>query len=571
MDQLPRRESNGFANNTMFADSQQQYNAYGSLYSSADVDQSSFEDNGWDMNPSTYAQSRAQHVPSPSWPQNANQNPPAPSHLSNSTGQPSPYARSLSHSPAPYGQSGFTGYPAQNFQYQQHQPQYDPALFQQPSHGHGQNLNYSAATYQTINPGTIAPQALENARSPAFNPRHNYGQNYPTNNNPAQRAGSNNIVDQKQLSVSVPAGADAGLFSIINFDQLARSTNSSRMGNFVNIGNEPLNWDCNRAQAPAYVPRKSRNELRRAAGNDANLLARIGEKSAILKRIAAAPKTVQTAAVKAALPSEKIRYEGEVSSDESSSSDDDDSDYTSDEATESAPLPAKRPTDSKAATEYDTIKALWRSRRRGTSSESIRKGLVEFWEAVKNIRDIWKADTAAVEEAKKKGQKGQLNLLNSRVKDQRDMMEVAFKAALKHGHRNIIEVYVFPPSLAHSSPYPHCCRFRDIRDSSGGQRWMRYSLGRALIYVPNTCSVRDAKSWDQRLEAVQIELPKTLPTTMLWSLSHRCRAMCARLRATWTPSKLFNAMPRAAPLCSFMHAFCQAQLWSLKIYSELKY
>jgi hypothetical protein len=68
----------------------------------------------------------------------------------------------------------------------------------------------------------------------------------------------------------------------------------------------------------------------------------------------------------------------------------------------------------------------------------IRESLVDFWEVVKTIRDRWKADASAVTEAEEKKRVGELPLLRSRVKDQRDMIEAVFRAALKHGHRDII-------------------------------------------------------------------------------------------------------------------------------------
>ena len=50
-------------------------------------------------------------------------------------------------------------------------------------------------------------------------------------------------------------------------------------------------------------------------------------------------------------------------------------------------------------------------------------------------------------EAETKNRENELPLLKSRVKDQREMMESAFRAALKHGSRAIVELYVSPLSL----------------------------------------------------------------------------------------------------------------------------
>lgn len=437
MDQQPRGNG-GFTNSNLFADSQQ-FNAYDSLFPSG-TDQN-FSDASWGLNASQYpVPSRGQNASAPSWPQNAN-------HLSAQSphqqvnGQVPPYARSLSHSPAPFGQNAFNGYGAQqNFQYRQ-QSQYDPALVTQPAFG--QNFHsYSTTDYQVPNAGTIAPHALEHdARSTAFGGASYNSSEHTKNPVGRPRLARPEIVSQAVLTSGIPNGYNAGYFSIINYDNLARATNSERMGNFVNIGMEALNLDVNRAALPVYVPRKSRKELRRVAGNDPKLLAKLGKKTTKPEKAhSLASKPPQTS-IGPVTSGEKIKYEGDSSSEEESSSeDDDDSSYTSDEEAESSPLPAKRPQSPKEATEYDTIKALWRGKRRDLSSESIRKGLGDFWDIVKTIRDRWKTDVAAVADAKSNNRVKELPLLESRVKDQRDMMEVAFKAALKYGHRGIIEL-----------------------------------------------------------------------------------------------------------------------------------
>lgn len=424
----------------MFADSQQ-YNAYDNLFHTG-ADQNSY-DASWGVNASNYpVQSRAQHTVAPSWPQNANHLSAPPAHA-NINGQPSPYARSLSHSPSPYGQNAFNGYGApQGLQYRQ--PQYDPSLVS--PHTFNQNFNYSTTDYQIPNAGTIAPHALQHEpRSSSFSHNPYDGSPYQVNNFGQSRPNKSFIpetVDQVKLISAIPKGKNGGRFSIINFDELAKATNSERMGNFLNIGTETHNWDVNKAALPNYAPRKSRNELRKIAGSDPKLLAKLGKKTLKKERaLAAAPKPLQSSTKGPSPPTEKIRNENDPTSEEESSSSDadDDSTYSSDDENES-PLPAKRPEKPKEGTEYDAIKALWRGKRKNLESATIRKGLGEFWDIVKTIRDRWKADAAAFQDAESKNRKNELPLLESRVKDQRDMLETAFKAALKHGHRGILEL-----------------------------------------------------------------------------------------------------------------------------------
>lgn len=412
------RGNEGFAsNNNLFADNQQ-YNAYDSL-NFLNGNETAFPNPTYP--PSYSLQQNGGHLAS------TNAHP-------NYNGQASPYGHSTTHSPAPFNQNAFSNFGTQQgFQQYRNPPQYDPSLIQ-TANNHGQTFSNSA---------TIAPQALEHETSPYGNPYA--GNNFPTNNfnnqarlnrpvavapPPQQRP-----VDQRVLAASVPHGADAGMFSIIKFDDLARATKSERMGNFVNVGSEPLEWDCTRSAVPPYAARKSRNELRALAGNNASLLAKIGKKSMKHKTLSASAKGIKPSHASSSALGAQIKYEQDSSSEEESS--EDDSAYSDDDDLDS-PLPDKRPEDSKGAVEYDTIKALWRSKRRELNGAIIRTSLTEFWEVVKTIRDRWKADAAAVTEAEKKERLGELPLLKSRVKDQRDMIEAAFRAALKHGHRDII-------------------------------------------------------------------------------------------------------------------------------------
>ena len=411
--------------NNLYDNGNRSYHAYDQIFQNGEL-----PDAGWPLDSSAYnpASSRAQQ-PSQPW-QNAN-------HLSTTTpgnypGQDAPaYSRSLSHSPSPFG-AGFGGYPGQSngtFQYQQ--PAYDPNLF---------NNNVAGFQNQPSHPGTVAPQALQQAlRSPAPTSNVYNAVNFAPTTYAQQRPASTTsaAVDQHALMRSIPKGAENGLFSTIDFDQMVRATNSERMGNFATVGREAQEWPINRTMSlPQYVPRRSKNESRKLAGNDPTLLARIGKKAMAKSYLAGSSATAKAVTN----TGEQIKYEGDSSSSEESSDDDDDSSYTSDEDLEGSPLPNKRPDGLKEGIEYDAIKALWHPKRKSPSGDDIKKALIAFWEVVKTIRDRWKSDAAAVTQAEEKGRKGELPLLKSRVKDGRDMVETAFKAALKHGHRGIVEL-----------------------------------------------------------------------------------------------------------------------------------
>lgn len=127
---------------------------------------------------------------------------------------------------------------------------------------------------------------------------------------------------------------------------------------------------------------------------------------------------------------------------EHSGSDTDSSDYTSDEESdeedEVSPLPAQRPDDPREGVKYDTIKALWEKHRFSVPADRIRNGMVEFNDVVQTIKNRWKADSTALSDAMVRKKNGELPLLKSRVNDQLEMLKIALKTAVEHGHRDIL-------------------------------------------------------------------------------------------------------------------------------------
>lgn len=255
--------------------------------------------------------------------------------------------------------------------------------------------------------------------------------------------------DEEALARAIPNSADAGIFRIVNFEELAKASNSQRLAPYVNIGNDRLEWNCNRSALPSYSPRHSRRELKELAAKNSSALAKIGKKLSKEKSLSSPLKVAKSVkpSVSQSQTTQNVKPDVELSSEEEdSSSDDEDSEYSDDDEDDS-PLPSKKPEDLKGSIEYDTIKALWRSTRKEISAESFRGALVDFWEIVKTIRDRWKTDSTALAEAEEKKRTGELPLLRSRVKDQRDLIEVAFRTALKHGHRGVVELLAENQSL----------------------------------------------------------------------------------------------------------------------------
>nr|POE56378.1 hypothetical protein CFP56_50922 [Quercus suber] len=441
----------GFSHNSIFADSQQ-YHAYDDLFPNA-LDHNNFAaDPNWASdNFSGQSQSRASAWPSNNHSNNNTAQSPGPSHHVNAAS----FARSHTNSPAQFAQNGFAGYPTQQT-YQYRPQQFDPALVATATTGQDFNAAFTRYGSQAQYGATIAPQALEHEARPPVPQRSSYATTDFSSNGLAisRQPNFQNVVIAQDLINSIPAGhldAARGMV-IIDADILSKATNSEHMGNYVNIGKDVFEFGVARTPIPAYVPRKSRNELKRMAAGDPALMDKLHRKSAKKQRMIMPTfsKSIKSATKSPGDPVESVKYEGDSPSETDSSDDDgdeDDSSYESDDDVGVSPLPIKRPDSPKAATEYDTIKALWRGKRKTLDSESLRKGIVDFWEIVKTVRDRWKADQTALADAEEKKRIGELPLLRSRVKDQRDMMETAFKAALKYGHKSILELLGENPSL----------------------------------------------------------------------------------------------------------------------------
>ena len=451
MDQIP---NDGLVNTNVFGDGQ--HLSFDDTLFPAASDQA-FTDASWGLHASAYQPgSRAASTHNaPSWPQPASHIA-APNTSTNFHGQSNVYGRSPLHSPASFAQTNnyaaFSNPSFNNFNQQQAYPQHisqqniNPAFQQQHQHQPQQQVqqyNIAPSTLPAASPQNLAP--VDQRQASVSHERPQTASNAPalpqkqTTNPVAQ---SQPAADQNALMQAIPASEQNGRFSTIDFSTLVKATNSERLTMFANMGKQPHEFPVNRSTAlPAYTKRCSRNELKRQAKDNPKLLAKLGSKISLNDRTSTALSRPTNAAspAQSVHSNDGIKYE----SDSDSGSDSDVSLYSDedDDDLAGAPLPSKRPEESaKGAVEYDTIKALWRNKRKTIDASSIRKGLGDFWEVAKTIRDRWKADTQAVLDAEAKKRVGDLALLKGRVKDQRDMLEVAFRTALKHGFRGIIEL-----------------------------------------------------------------------------------------------------------------------------------
>jgi len=439
----------GLVDANVFGDVQHQHLPYDdSLFSAGDA---TFADAAWGLHASAYTpqpQQPASRAVSTHNPPNWTQPMSAPNTASNFHAQANVYGRSPLHSPASFAQNNnFAGYNNGNYNGFNQQPQFTQqpnilSAYQQPQHQQYSStpVNANVAAPHTLAPAnrTVVTQSPVNQApvNTATVPASNFSQ-FPQQLPNRNAAPSQSTADQYALIRAIPASEQSGRFSIHDVPKLIKATNSERFVKFATMGKQPCEYPVNRSTAlPPYVRRQSRSELKRIAKDNPKLQAKLNTKISQSDRPAAA----NNQPTNAASPAQSAYSKDDTDSDTDSNSD---VSLYSDEEDDlaGAPLPAKRPEESvKDAVEYDTIKALWRNRRKNVDAASIRKGLGDLWEVVKTIRNRWKTDIQAVEEAEAKGRVNDLALLRSRVKDQRDMLEVTIRAALKHGFKSIIEL-----------------------------------------------------------------------------------------------------------------------------------
>ncbi|KKY13845.1 putative c-x8-c-x5-c-x3-h type zinc finger protein [Diplodia seriata] len=361
--------------------------------------------------------------------------------------------RDFSNSPAPYGNQTFADHGAVPPQFQQNN--LDPALMSTAAAAEHPNFNssnmrmYAASAAQA---STIAPQALQSARQASYGPgtppvadfqqtqqRQSSAAQQPTlaSTPPASASAPVYIPAPPAKYPDAPAGKPSGKFYIIDANELATSTNSMLLHEFLYIGNDPIEMPIMKSSLPQYQARKSRNELRKLAANDERLRAKIAKASKKAKTPAA--KIARSRPVSFGSPS-SLRDEVSDSSSETETSEDD-SDYESsdDETPEPSPLPATRPNEALPAMRYDTIKATWRPRNLPVTADEIRTAMKDYWDILQAVRNRWKEDQSALKQAQEKNSRD-IELLKGRVKDQRSLMEMAMKCALEHGHPDVIRV-----------------------------------------------------------------------------------------------------------------------------------
>lgn len=379
-----------------------------------------FIDDGDDQHTVPYGQgwsysqvpSTAQNASHPSWPDSAGQRVSSNNdHFNQSIGTAAP----LTTDPAPiYDNNGFG---AEDRLGREQNHFILPANLSNPT----QSGLVSNAAPAHIQPNTISPEALQSRP---------ISQNLPNQQNKV-----NGREASTSKPVTLPKGIAAGKFLVASLDSLKQVADVRSLHRYVDVATESIDLPVSGSNIPAYVPRKSRNQIKRMLGSNQGYTATVNKKlstgSGFTKSV-----TVPTYVDASGKLSSKSNKSEQSTPDESS----EESEYeSSDDEPEKPPYPTVRPTNPQAAVRHDALKALWHPAGAVVSGDSIRDGMKQFWEVLQTIRDRWKSDLANVADAEKAKKEHEVPLLKERVKTQRDLLEVALKAAIQHGHKEVLD------------------------------------------------------------------------------------------------------------------------------------
>ncbi|KAF2096444.1 hypothetical protein NA57DRAFT_78048 [Rhizodiscina lignyota] len=451
------------ANGNLYADGGEGY-AYGSMFSATAPGQA-YEQTWSPLDPSLAAVNAHDAAPFPqSWhhsSQPQQQPPPRPQ---------IPFSANNNFYGASFASSS-AGFPNSSYAFAGHANNFnafsnaalDPSLVTPTTTAHNGSFASASPFYPTsANQATVAPAALHD-HVPSKTPTPVYN----TSNRPALpihgRVGSGvSPMGQSVFSAVLPKGVGNGRFLMIDGDELAKVTKSTKLSNFVNIGVDEQEYAIQRiAKVASLPPRKSRNEIKKLAEGDPKILAKLSKRQS---------KTSKTKAPK--IPRPRLPFGRTDSKDVSTpssietSSSEEDSDYSSSDddldIIETPPLPESRPQGAFDAVKYDTIKAVWLARKLRPTADQIRIGLKDLWEVLRTLRDRWKSDGDALKVATEAKKHSELPMLRERVKSQRDMLQVALAALLEHGNPELLAL------VGEIRPFLQLCRlfFSDrVRDN----------------------------------------------------------------------------------------------------------
>ena len=296
---------------------------------------------------------------------------------------------------------------------------------------------------------------------------------------------------------------------VVECDELGKVTKSRRLHNFINISDSLQDLNINKSTIPAYNPRKSRSDLKKIAGHDGKLLAKIAKKP-LKKATIRVPK-----AARRLTDSPSARSPVTETSSESDSSDASDDSEDGLEILEPSPFPKVRPDGPLEATWWDSGTSVWRARQLTLTDSDVHDGLRGFWEVVKTIKERWSTDKEAVKKAQESNKESELPLLRHRVKNQRDMVEMAFQTAVKYGHPNIVKYFGEHKPLMSACSVFLLDRFRENEADGSLSKCILEFLSRCTTLPTETIEATNMNKVLQRLTKRSDEKTKSLAKQIL--------------------------------------------------------
>ena len=368
------------------------------------------------------------------------------------------FGTSYSRNPTGFNYPAFDPHPSHAFS----APAYDPALSYTPDllvNGSAFRAPRQSDYLRTSSPGqTISPQALQgfsNAYEQPSTPREYQSQQPRTDPNVSSKGTSSGQRavqapaargQGRAVTAAVPAGTVQGKFVVKPSTQLSSATDSTEFKSFVFVGNSAIEVDTTKTTLPKYNQRRCKNEVRRLLLREKGDGPWSAAREPLLKKLKiSAPKSGRPRSAglsTAQRGASSVEYESSADSSSESESEED-SDYYSGseedmEPEEPPPLAPSRPDDAVEATKYDVVKAVWAKRSSNLTGPVIRAALGDYWNVIKVIRDNWKTETTALQQAEETKDQSKIKNCQRRAAEQRQIMELAIELTLKHGHRDIV-------------------------------------------------------------------------------------------------------------------------------------
>lgn len=398
---------------------------------------------------------------------------------SQSPGLPQFKQSSTSFSPQQYAQSLYNPQSmAQNFDPRMSRPTPSPGAFdqyryqQQMGYGHpGFNYQFNNFNRQQHTPTpaqAFRPEAIQQAQQQYLNGSRQSPQLSQAHVSQVQNTNGNGLtypyqqgqqIGQRFVNPSMVSGQDQPqqsqtLFHAILENRANKDSGVARVSQQSQMQSSPYftmpgsaTIDPRQAQMQQYQSQLHRAQLA-ASGHHTN-----GPQSQQLQpnlQYSAHTAAQASGQMPKAVNTSKVK--GGKSSGSGSSSDEDDLEIEDEEEPETRPacITISKPADEKGKLLWEVVDAVWTPRNKPAPTEKIRSAIKFVGEAVRNLRDKWKAQNEHLKAAENSGDAAQALALKSTVQLYRDTMQVLAERVTRFGHPSVLKRYVQPTSPLHT-------------------------------------------------------------------------------------------------------------------------